>query len=173
MPQSAEKLRVNAGEVSASAPSAKFFDEMRAPDGAVRPSYAALADLLDGLSIESLVTKQSAAEELFRRLGITFAVLRRRGLHGAADPVRSPIREFAERFRPSRVRNPIETAHDVMIGIVDAVEYSPGETHVHTTERRLWSKAAACVRIKRIFSALSTACLVSLRAMSAVISPMA
>ena len=33
-----------------------------------------LAELLDGLSIESLVTKQNAAEELFRRLGITFAV---------------------------------------------------------------------------------------------------
>ena len=32
------------------------------------------AGLLDGLSIESLVTKQIAAEELFRRLGITFAV---------------------------------------------------------------------------------------------------
>ena len=30
--------------------------------------------LLDDLSIESLVTKQAAAEELFRRLGITFAV---------------------------------------------------------------------------------------------------
>jgi uncharacterized circularly permuted ATP-grasp superfamily protein len=29
---------------------------------------------LDGLSIDSLVTKQGAAEELFRRLGITFAV---------------------------------------------------------------------------------------------------
>ena len=33
-----------------------------------------LARLLDNLSIDSLVTKQSAAEELFRRLGITFAV---------------------------------------------------------------------------------------------------
>ena len=33
-----------------------------------------LPGLLDGLSIKSLVTKQVAAEELFRRLGITFAV---------------------------------------------------------------------------------------------------
>jgi uncharacterized circularly permuted ATP-grasp superfamily protein len=40
----------------------------------VRPAYADFAGLLDGLSIESLVTKQVAAEELFRRLGITFAV---------------------------------------------------------------------------------------------------
>ena len=51
-----------------------FFNEMREPDGTVRPAYAALADLLDNLSIESLVTKQQAADELFRRLGITFAV---------------------------------------------------------------------------------------------------
>ena len=55
-------------------PSRRFFDEMRAPDGRVRLAYADFAGLLDGLSIESLVTKQIAAEELFRRLGITFAV---------------------------------------------------------------------------------------------------
>ena len=62
--------------VSRDAPalSRKFFDEMRAPDGKVRPAYAAFAGLLDDLSIESLVTKQAAAEQLFRRLGITFAV---------------------------------------------------------------------------------------------------
>src|SRR5262249_10869868 len=47
---------------------------MRAPDGKVRRTYAELAGLLDNLSPESLVTKQNAAEELFRRLGITFAV---------------------------------------------------------------------------------------------------
>ncbi|ODS01597.1 hypothetical protein AUC69_06310 [Methyloceanibacter superfactus] len=47
---------------------------MREPDGTVRPAYAALADLLENVSIESLVTKQQAADELFRRLGITFAV---------------------------------------------------------------------------------------------------
>src|SRR4029079_2917915 len=55
-------------------PSRRFFDEMRAPDGRVRLAYADFAGVLDGLSIESLVTKQIAAEELFRRLGITFAV---------------------------------------------------------------------------------------------------
>ncbi|MGZ5917955.1 MAG: circularly permuted type 2 ATP-grasp protein, partial [Methyloceanibacter sp.] len=54
--------------------SRKFFDEMRTPDGKVRRAYAALAGMLDNLSIDSLVTKQNAAEELFRRLGITFAV---------------------------------------------------------------------------------------------------
>ena len=46
----------------------RFFNEMREPDGTVRPAYAALASLLDNLSIESLVTKQRAADELFRRL---------------------------------------------------------------------------------------------------------
>ena len=47
---------------------------MREPGGTVRPAYADFAGLLDDLSIESLVAKQAAAEELFRRLGITFAV---------------------------------------------------------------------------------------------------
>ena len=47
---------------------------MRAPDGTVRRTYAELAGLLDNLSIDPLVTKQNAAEELFRRLGVTFAV---------------------------------------------------------------------------------------------------
>ncbi|HSB59222.1 MAG TPA: circularly permuted type 2 ATP-grasp protein, partial [Methyloceanibacter sp.] len=58
----------------APAPTRRFFDEMREPDGTVRPAYADFAELLDDLSIDSLVTKQTAAEELFRRLGITFAV---------------------------------------------------------------------------------------------------
>jgi len=59
---------------------------MRAPDGTVRHAYAELAGLLDNLSIDSLVTKQNAAEELFRRLGITFAVYAERRLDRAADP---------------------------------------------------------------------------------------
>ncbi len=60
--------------LDAPVPIRRFFDEMREPDGTVRPAYAAFAGLLDDLSIESLVAKQEAAEELFRRLGITFAV---------------------------------------------------------------------------------------------------
>jgi uncharacterized circularly permuted ATP-grasp superfamily protein len=47
---------------------------MTASDGSVRPAYESFASLLDGLSLESLATKQTAAEEIFRRLGITFAV---------------------------------------------------------------------------------------------------
>jgi uncharacterized circularly permuted ATP-grasp superfamily protein len=74
LPQSAERIDVEAEALSPPALPPKFFDEMRAPDGTVRPAYAALAGLLDNLSIDSLVTKQNAAEELFRRLGITFAV---------------------------------------------------------------------------------------------------
>jgi uncharacterized circularly permuted ATP-grasp superfamily protein len=86
LPQSAERIRVE--ETAVSLPSPKFFDEMRAPDGKVRRTYAELAGLLDNLSAESLVTKQNAAEELFRRLGITFAVyaarLAEEGLHHQA-----------------------------------------------------------------------------------------
>jgi uncharacterized circularly permuted ATP-grasp superfamily protein len=70
---SAEKVDVRVSR-EAPVPARKFFNEMRSPDGKVRPAYAAFAGLLDDLSIESLVTKQAAAEELFRRLGITFAV---------------------------------------------------------------------------------------------------
>jgi uncharacterized circularly permuted ATP-grasp superfamily protein len=74
LPQSAERIDVEAEAPSPPTLSPKSFDEMRSPDGTVRPAYAALAGLLDNLSIDSLVTKQNAAEELFRRLGITFAV---------------------------------------------------------------------------------------------------
>ena len=74
MPQSAERVSVEERPEAPSQLSRKFFDEMRAPDGKVRHAYAELASMLDDLSIDSLVTKQNAADELFRRLGITFAV---------------------------------------------------------------------------------------------------
>jgi uncharacterized circularly permuted ATP-grasp superfamily protein len=74
LPQTAEKVNVAARSEESSALPREFFDEMRAPDGTVRRAYAALAGLLDNLSIDSLITKHNAAEELFRRLGITFAV---------------------------------------------------------------------------------------------------
>jgi uncharacterized circularly permuted ATP-grasp superfamily protein len=74
LPQIAETVSIEATAERPDSPSHKFFDEMREPDGTVRRAYAELASLLDNLSIDSLVTKQSAAEELFRRLGITFAV---------------------------------------------------------------------------------------------------
>ena len=74
MPQSAERLEVEIGVEPAAGPPRKFFDEMRGPDGKVRPAFAGFARLLDNVSKESLVDKQKAAEEIFRRLGITFAV---------------------------------------------------------------------------------------------------
>ncbi len=74
MPQTDETLTAEAGAGDSADLYRHFFNEMREPDGTVRPAYAALADLLENLSIESLVTKQQAADELFRRLGITFAV---------------------------------------------------------------------------------------------------
>ena len=74
MPQTVERASVEAGAEELSLRSRKFFDEMRDETGKVRPAFAAFAELLEGLSMESLVTKQKAAEEIFRRMGITFAV---------------------------------------------------------------------------------------------------
>jgi uncharacterized circularly permuted ATP-grasp superfamily protein len=50
------------------------FDEMRAPDGAVREAYARLAQWLENTPPETLARKRHEADILFRRLGITFAV---------------------------------------------------------------------------------------------------
>jgi len=70
---SAERIRV---EETAEA-SSSFSQILRRDAGARRDGPARVRRdccLLDNLSIDSLVTKQNAAEELFRRLGITFAV---------------------------------------------------------------------------------------------------
>ncbi|HET9572596.1 MAG TPA: hypothetical protein VFP29_02600, partial [Methyloceanibacter sp.] len=61
MPQSAERVSVDERRETPSQPPRQFFDEMRAPDGKVRHAYAALAGMLDNLSIDSLATKQNAA----------------------------------------------------------------------------------------------------------------
>ena len=74
MPQDTDTLTAEETPQEAAKYYRKFFNEMRDADGTVRPAYKELAKLLDGLSIESLVTKQEAADALFRRLGITFAV---------------------------------------------------------------------------------------------------
>jgi uncharacterized circularly permuted ATP-grasp superfamily protein len=50
------------------------FDEMRAPDGAVREAYTRLAPWLENTPPELLARKRLEADILFRRLGITFAV---------------------------------------------------------------------------------------------------
>ncbi|HLL28462.1 MAG TPA: circularly permuted type 2 ATP-grasp protein [Xanthobacteraceae bacterium] len=50
------------------------FDEMRAPDGSVRPAYAKLADWLGRVPPDVLSYRRREAEFIFRRMGITFAV---------------------------------------------------------------------------------------------------
>ena len=50
------------------------FDEMSGADGATRPAYNAVANWLNNESKAALRKKQQDAENLFRRLGITFSV---------------------------------------------------------------------------------------------------
>jgi len=50
------------------------FDEMLAPEGGVRPPYAALQQWLDVQSPAKLSQKATDAEGVFRKTGITFAV---------------------------------------------------------------------------------------------------
>jgi len=50
------------------------YDEMRAPDGEVRPHYAALAGRLETLSAQDLAERQRTLERFFLLQGITFTV---------------------------------------------------------------------------------------------------
>jgi uncharacterized circularly permuted ATP-grasp superfamily protein len=50
------------------------FDEMRAPDGSIRPAYLLLSDWLDRVPKDVLEFRRREAEFIFRRIGITFAV---------------------------------------------------------------------------------------------------
>ena len=50
------------------------FDEMRLPDGSVRPAYRDLTAWLQYTPNEIFLRKRQEADALFRRLGITFAV---------------------------------------------------------------------------------------------------
>src|SRR5581483_5993370 len=50
------------------------YDEMFAPDGRVRPPYAALDSRLSTLPLEELVRRQQACEQSFLHQGITFTV---------------------------------------------------------------------------------------------------
>jgi transglutaminase-like putative cysteine protease len=43
------------------------------------------------------------------------------------------IRAFAARFEAKLERDAIEALHEIMLAIAEKVEYSPGDTHVHTT----------------------------------------
>ncbi len=55
-------------------PTKRFYDEMRDETGCVRRAYRAFAETLDMLPAEALDVKRRAAEDMFRRMGITFAV---------------------------------------------------------------------------------------------------
>ena len=50
------------------------FDEMRAPDGGIRPHYREYNEWLAGKPADFLPQKQREADALYTRLGITFAV---------------------------------------------------------------------------------------------------
>lgn len=45
----------------------------------------------------------------------------------------TPIQDFAAPFKPKLAKDAIATLHEIMLAIADAVAYSPGDTHVHTT----------------------------------------
>jgi len=51
-----------------------FFDEMFDPSGSPRPGTRLLADKIQSLEPEELLTRQAAAEKVFFDLGITFSV---------------------------------------------------------------------------------------------------
>ena len=53
---------------------ARAYDEMFAPDGAVRPPYAVLDSRLSTLPLEELSRRQQACEQSFLHQGITFTV---------------------------------------------------------------------------------------------------
>ena len=74
MPQSAERVSVEERRETPCQPPRKFFDEMRARTARSGPPMPPLPACSTISRSNSLVTKQTAAEELFRRLGITFAV---------------------------------------------------------------------------------------------------
>ena len=44
-----------------------------------------------------------------------------------------PVRDFVSRFEAPSKKDRIEVLHEIMLAIADAVSYSPGDTHVHTT----------------------------------------
>lgn len=43
------------------------------------------------------------------------------------------IRDFSSRFASRLDHDVVDTLHEIMLAIADAVTYSPGDTHVHTT----------------------------------------
>src|SRR3982750_2678070 len=54
--------------------SARPYDEMTAPESAIRPHYRAFADWLERTDTTRIAQKREEAERAFHRVGITFAV---------------------------------------------------------------------------------------------------
>src|SRR5574339_55716 len=50
------------------------YDEMRTPEGVVKPHYRAFADWLTRTPPDRIAQKRGEAERIFHRVGITFAV---------------------------------------------------------------------------------------------------
>jgi uncharacterized circularly permuted ATP-grasp superfamily protein len=61
-------------QISSPAPNQRFFDEMSAASGEIRPHYQGYVDWFDGMSAERMARKRQEADALFHRSGITFAV---------------------------------------------------------------------------------------------------
>src|SRR4029077_4783120 len=51
-----------------------MYNEMFAEDGAVRAPYAKVAQWINGSGVDLLKRRQTEAEAIFRKIGITFAV---------------------------------------------------------------------------------------------------
>ena len=70
--------------------------------------------------------------------------------------VASPsIRDYAEGFRKRAESDLVEALHEIMLAIADDVEYTKGETHVHTTgAEALEQKTGVCQDHAHIFCAV-------------------
>jgi hypothetical protein len=71
--------------------------------------------------------------------------------------VSRPIQDFAARFREQRKNDLIETQHEVMLAIADAVEYRKAKRTCIPLAQRRWSRAPASVRTMPTSSAWSVA----------------
>ena len=60
------------------------YDEMHAPDRAVRPHYGAYGRWLAEQPREAMRARRDEAEMIFRRVGITFAVYGAKDENGSA-----------------------------------------------------------------------------------------
>src|SRR5688572_15220344 len=70
----ARKEALKTDDAEPGPPAARFFDEMRDPDGGIRTAYREFWKLIEAVPREQLLLKQAEADALFRRVGITFLV---------------------------------------------------------------------------------------------------